>query len=108
MKAWIIGGTAAGLIGAGIYFTTTKPGTPAPVQQSAPPAPVVEHSVGETRAPSHPLVEVAGLDDLLDPPVDSPPAASTAGPTLILVGYEEPATPPTPASPVPAIPKSPE
>jgi len=107
MKPWIVAGSLF-VVAAGGYalFPRTAPlPAPAPVEAEvasvpdAPPAPLPAAVLDR-------VVDVADIDHLLEPPPIPTPDHATTGPTIIRVGYEEPAAAPISGNPVPAIPKA--
>jgi hypothetical protein len=108
MKMWLIGGAVVVLLGASLILAALKRTASA----SAVPAECLAVVVESAPVPASPapvalpqVVDVVDIDALLDPPAippsDSPAAA---GPSLIRVGYEEPAAAAPPTSPVKPIP----
>lgn len=107
MKPWIVAGTLIAVAAGGYaLFPRTAPRpAPAPVEVEVaavpekPPAPLPAAVLDR-------VVDVTDIDHLLEPPPIPTPERPATGPTIIRVGYEEPATAPISANPVPAIPKA--
>lgn len=106
MKVWLIGGTAAALVGVGLYLSSPKPAAPNVLPAGGVPVTEVKPESPPATPVSHPVVDVADLDALLDPPAIPLAGTSATGPILILVGYEEPPPPARTGADVPPIPKA--
>jgi hypothetical protein len=108
MKMWLIGGAVVVLLGASLILAALKR-TASPLAVPAESLAVVAESASVPASPTPAalpqVVDVVDIDALLDPPA-IPPSDSTAaaGPSLIRVGYEEPAAAAPPAGPVKPIP----
>ena len=110
MKTWLIGATLVALLAASMVLTALKRNNSVSAVPAAPLPEIVE--VASRPAPREPIVlpqvvDVTDIDALLDPPAiprsDSP---TVAGPSLIRVGYEEPAAATPQTSPAMPIPKA--